>query len=115
MLAQIEQLRMQPERYQNLKQALHPVPVRTVREMLEDYIKLYDGMGGAQCRYASFSPAMMLQATRERERPSCTEYELNELRRELDQKKNELAAIRRSRSYRLAGWLSRLLHFWRRG
>ena len=114
-LAQIEQLRMQPERYQNLKQALHPVPVRTVREMLEDYIKLYDGMGGAQCRYASFSPAMMLQATRERERPSCTEYELNELRRELDQKKNELAAIRRSRSYRLAGWLSRLLHFWRRG
>ena len=51
----------------------------------------------------------------ERERPSCTEYELNELRRELDQKKNELAAIRRSRSYRLAGWLSRLLHFWRRG
>ena len=91
------------------------MPVRTVREMLEDYIKLYDGMGGAQCRYASFSPAMMLQATRERERPSCTEYELNELRRELDQKKNELAAIRRSRSYRLAGWLSRLLHFWRRG
>lgn len=115
-LEQIELLQAEPERYQALKDALASMPVRTIQDMLKDYIALYEALPDPQRCYGPVSYKTVLEALQV-QRASYSEADMETLRKEMAElraKEQLLESIQASKSYRLARGLSRLASFWRR-
>ena len=115
-LEQIELLQAEPERYQALKDALASMPVRTIQDMLKDYIALYEALPDQQQCYGPVSYKTVLEALQV-QRASYSEADMETLRKEMAElraKEQLLESIQASKSYRLARGLSRLASFWRR-
>ena len=116
-LDQIEALQRSPERYRALKATLNSHLVRTVGEMLEDYIALYEGLPDPERQYGPVSYETVIRGL-EVQQVSYSKEDMEKLLQEMGQlrvKEQILESIQASKSYQLARALSRLRFFWRHG
>ena len=130
-LSQIDLLHQQPEILQKMRDLLNKkTPVRSIDAMVEDYRKLYRPYMDAEHHYGVSDVKVIFsgweRANRKKRiaassktvdyvkylRVSQEQDALLQMQAELQ---TELNRITNSVTFRFARWLSRVLHFWRRG